>query len=120
MTKMAVFEDEEKGYGKIVRYDKKAYVDIWAALYAILSLILGILYALVALYIIFVINPAGLLDIGWILLAVLSIIGIVLHVYYCVRHGKKAAAKRYEEARMKHDYIEEQYKILDTMYEEKS
>ena len=126
MTKMAIYEKriaEEnitEDYESIAGHDRAAYVGIWTAVYAILSVVIGLFYVMVGLYIILVLNPSGVSTLTWILFGVGSVILLVCHIYFYVRYGRRRVQDRYDRNKAKSDYLEEQYKILNAMYEERS
>ena len=121
MTKMAVFEKREAGdYERIARHDKKNFVGLWTAAYAILSCLVGAFYVAVAWFVILALNPEGASVLTWILFGVIATVGFVMHTYFYVRFGRRRVTARYDESRKKSDYIEEQYKILEEMYDERT
>ncbi|MCR4611556.1 MAG: hypothetical protein K5644_06630 [Lachnospiraceae bacterium] len=121
MTKMAIYESHHsEDYKTTVRHDKKEYVGLWSIIYTIAAVLLGLLYIFAAWYIIITLNPDGIGTIWWILFGVVSIVGFVCHIYFYVKISRKKAEARYDKSKQQSDYIEEQYKILEEMYEEHS
>ncbi len=121
MTKMAIFEKNERDdYKTVARHDKKSYVGMFSVVGTILSVILGLLYIVVALCVVFVLNPEGISTFSWIIFSVVAAVGFVFHIYFYSRYAKRRVGQLYDESKKKNDYLEEQYRVLDKMYEEES
>lgn len=121
MTKMAVIESMNGSrYDNIKRYEYDAYVKLYELAYAAASVIISAVYIVAAIYIILLLNPSGVSVAIWIVFAVVSVMGVVWHIYFAIRHGRRIASDRYEEAAAKSAYMDDQYKILDKMYEHRS
>ena len=121
MTKMAIFEKEKSDdYETTARHDRRAYIATWTAVYVIGAVIVGLLYVLAALYIILSFNSEGVGAVAWILFGVAAVIGFVSHTFFYVRQARRRVMARYDDNKKKSDYIEEQYKVLEAMYEEHS
>ena len=121
MTKMAIFEKNERDDYKIVaRHEKKSYVGLFAVVNTMLSVIIGLLYIVAALCIILILSPNGISTFSWIIFSVVAAVGFVCHIYFYSRYARKRIEKIYDESKKKNDYLEEQYRILDKMYEEES
>ena len=118
MTRMALYEQREtEDYRLVARHDKKSYVRLWTFVCAVLSIIVSLFYIVGMLCLIFALHPEGISTIVWILFGVISVIALICHVYLYVKYGKIRDDKRYDRCKQKNDYMEDQYKILDEMYQ---
>lgn len=121
MTKMAMFEKKEEDKIRIAdNYSKKNYVSLWTVIYAVAAVLFYLMYCIVGVLIVVAVHTGSVPAITWILFIVVATSGFVFHTYFYIKNGRKKAKERYDDSKSKRDFIMQQYKELDSIYEESS
>ena len=121
MTKMAMFEKKEEDKIRIAdNYSKKNYISLWTVIYAVAAVLFYLMYCIVGVLIVIAVHTGSIPTITWILFGVVATSGFVFHTYFYIKSGRKKAEERYDDSKSKCDYIMQQYRELDSIYDESS